>query len=594
MHCCHIIFTLFIAVHVASAAHMAPTLRHSSSHALPTTTTVFDNVIRHNEAAAKETTIFDAHYNRTFGTFTAIAAAAEPTSTLGGQAKKTITERAIHHPQSHHGSVNSSAVMINGTWISLNHTNIRSILAGSFSTEPKRGPGKYLHGNGIECPASFNKQLEKFLLESFRGRMPLQGGEAISSGTPNFSTSKTVVIPDLEFKVSTSTAASKANPIFPKTVQNERAHDLSMIPTSTPGDVVLGHVVSSSTADSTMTTPSPVLESYVGFIPGTACEREGLWHCSHNRKYFQRCGSGTWSPILLLAEGTTCPPGHVKHTHGMYVNAAENSKRSPDIENATDKTKLVESRVITPNFRRPEVEFVEVRKTINHAASLLARDLTSHVVTRTESTSTPQSTHYFPGFPIPFEHGPVVPGRAFRGHKSSCASDQTSVIATPTSLSILGFPTNFGLDPVDPGKGLHPTTLRTVTSIRTSSSFPDSSAIFGHGPVVPGKDFHSTNHTNTRNSTRTLPSRTRIWSWHKWFGHGPVVVPGLHRPSHLQSNTSGSVKSPAATSNITSSWHKWFGHGPVVQSPRIHSREMLNRTQGSNITAPVDTRTGLL
>jgi hypothetical protein len=45
-----------------------------------------------------------------------------------------------------------------------------------------------------------------------------------------------------------------------------------------------------------------------GFSAGTACSSEGQWNCIGGTQ-FQRCASGTWSPVQPLADGTKCQSG---------------------------------------------------------------------------------------------------------------------------------------------------------------------------------------------------------------------------------------------------------------------------------------------
>lgn len=45
-----------------------------------------------------------------------------------------------------------------------------------------------------------------------------------------------------------------------------------------------------------------------GYSAGTACTQDGQWNCIGG-KQFQRCASGTWSPAMALAAGTSCSPG---------------------------------------------------------------------------------------------------------------------------------------------------------------------------------------------------------------------------------------------------------------------------------------------
>ncbi|SPN97208.1 related to spore coat protein SP96 precursor [Cephalotrichum gorgonifer] len=45
-----------------------------------------------------------------------------------------------------------------------------------------------------------------------------------------------------------------------------------------------------------------------GYAPGTACTSEGNWNCVGGSS-FQRCGSGTWSAVQQLAQGTSCSGG---------------------------------------------------------------------------------------------------------------------------------------------------------------------------------------------------------------------------------------------------------------------------------------------
>ena len=45
-----------------------------------------------------------------------------------------------------------------------------------------------------------------------------------------------------------------------------------------------------------------------GHEVGTACTTDGFWNCVGGNS-FQRCGSGIWSAVQQLSEGTECTPG---------------------------------------------------------------------------------------------------------------------------------------------------------------------------------------------------------------------------------------------------------------------------------------------
>jgi hypothetical protein len=557
MPCRHIVFAI-LGVILTPMANSAP----MGSMPRPIITMAFDNLIYHtNETTAKRTTTFDTQYNRTFGTFTAIAVA-EPTgspTTAEGKGMEAITARSMHNPPCQDYSVNGAATWINDTWIALNHTNVMSILPESFYTEPEKGYGKSIQGDDMDNPKKVNKQIKDAILRSLRNRMPPLNCSNATLATVSDSPMPTTIVVGQGQKVNASinsTTASEANPNSFTKIDGGSALNSSTIAISTPGDLLLGQGFNSTaTGSATNSSGTETSDSCNGYVPSSTCEPEGLWHCFCGGTSFQRCGNGIWSAVLHVAEGTTCLPGKVNCTHG---NAIEKSKRAVALNATADETKVVESRVITPDFKRPEMMDAAVdRKTINHPSSLLPRDLASIVITPTKSPSTPHRTLSFPGFPTKFGHGPVVPGRGFNGQSTSHASNRISVITTRTSKSFPGFQINFGYGPVVSGREFSPSTLTTARPTRNSASFPGFSTNFGHGPVVPGRGFHPTNHSSSNNSTTTTQaSNAHLTDWHTNFGHGPVVLPGIYRLS--SSNTTDSI-----TPGLTRASHKWFGgHGP--------------------------------
>ncbi|KAK4121763.1 lytic polysaccharide monooxygenase [Parathielavia appendiculata] len=59
-----------------------------------------------------------------------------------------------------------------------------------------------------------------------------------------------------------------------------------------------------------------------GYPAGTACTSEGAWNCIGGTS-FQRCASGTWSPVQAVAAGTTCKAGE---SATLSVEAAASKK----------------------------------------------------------------------------------------------------------------------------------------------------------------------------------------------------------------------------------------------------------------------------
>lgn len=99
----------------------------------------------------------------------------------------------------------------------------------------------------------------------------------------------------------------------PPAASQPAATDPAAVPTSSlPGGVFVP--VDSSTPSAPAATPvTPPATggntgSSGGYAAGTACTTEGNWNCIGGTS-FQRCASGTWSPVQPVAPGTVCTAG---------------------------------------------------------------------------------------------------------------------------------------------------------------------------------------------------------------------------------------------------------------------------------------------
>ncbi|KAH8177939.1 extracellular protein [Sarocladium implicatum] len=98
-------------------------------------------------------------------------------------------------------------------------------------------------------------------------------------------------------------------------------------PASTPGAVEPPAPVptppSTTPGNGGGSNPTPPSAPSGGAMPqGEACTNEGEWNCVGGSQ-FQRCASGQWSPLMAMAEGTSCQSGM-----GATLAMARKGKRS--------------------------------------------------------------------------------------------------------------------------------------------------------------------------------------------------------------------------------------------------------------------------
>ncbi|KAK3357873.1 chitin-binding, domain 3 [Lasiosphaeria hispida] len=74
-------------------------------------------------------------------------------------------------------------------------------------------------------------------------------------------------------------------------------------------------------SDESGTSALPVPNTGGAFSTGTACSSEGQWNCIDGTS-FQRCASGTWSAVMVVAVGTVCKTGS---SMTLYLEALDGS-----------------------------------------------------------------------------------------------------------------------------------------------------------------------------------------------------------------------------------------------------------------------------
>jgi hypothetical protein len=137
------------------------------------------------------------------------------------------------------------------------------------------------------------------------------GSEAPSDPEPTSAPASTTTIPGGVF-ITSPPATETVAPVDPTSAP---------IPTTTTTAQVEDPVAPTTTT--TVPTTVPTDSSGSGTLSG-ACSPEGQWNCVDGSS-FQQCGSGTWSAVMALAQGTVCTPGE---SSALTISVARGNKRA--------------------------------------------------------------------------------------------------------------------------------------------------------------------------------------------------------------------------------------------------------------------------
>jgi hypothetical protein len=197
---------------------------------------------------------------------------------------------------------------------------VANIAALTTCTTTGLEPNEFLYPNPGKTVENFNMKE----LVSLKGDCgPVAAGGGSGSSDPTTVASTAVVAPSATSipggvfitvkpsSVASSAAAAPTTAEAPSTTAEE-----APATTATEAPATIATVVATTptaaapaaTATSSSGSTGSSGSSSGATTAGSACSPEGVWNCVGGSS-FQRCGSGTWSPVMALAAGMSCTPG---------------------------------------------------------------------------------------------------------------------------------------------------------------------------------------------------------------------------------------------------------------------------------------------